>query len=292
MFDVGSEVMHERWGTGVVIFSEPGNAEGIPFERVRVEFDGGDEVRTFRCPPVRLLKGPFEEAAPEVPEEAAPEVPEEAAPEVPEEAAPEVPEEAAPEASDLSDGFNVLKKISQVLGSWDTKSIPEEAAPEVPEEAAPTPTRRMKVRRQWGGPEMGLFNRHLDTRDKRRIKEMYDASRSNIGTPEDLDYIDGLIEKKLEFLKRHPVRWQHNMGEEFAVLNGLLADHRNRRRRLEDDALDHITASLFWLVNPMDYFDDVDPELGYIDDAWVLKLCIEHLRRAVYQGRFVERAER
>ena len=61
-----------------------------------------------------------------------------------------------------------LRKVAPV------EAPTEEAAPvEAPtEEAAPESVPRVKLRKEWGGPTMITYNRHLDSRDKSKIQEM------------------------------------------------------------------------------------------------------------------------
>jgi len=125
--------------------------------------------------------------------------------------------------------------------------------------------------------EMELSMRDLAKSCKTRLKRMFrtgldsvndeQASQAAIQAGEKIRKLeDSGIPNSLEGL------WQ-----DIRLLYDMISDSIKGRYKLPYRSIGAIAFTLLYFVNPFDLISDVIPIVGYIDDAFVLSLCIKFI---------------
>ena len=73
--------------------------------------------------------------------------------------------------------------------------------------------------------------------------------------------------------------WITELLSYYKILYELLDNHNSKTHELSQETVNLITAALFYFINPFDLLYDVIPDPGYIDDLYILTLCINALRK-------------
>jgi uncharacterized membrane protein YkvA (DUF1232 family) len=117
----------------------------------------------------------------------------------------------------------------------------------------------------------------LDTNLKSLINQMYQNSIINIGT-EEISYIENKIYNKLNCTLNSGTLWVREMSSCYSLLfNALLLYKENQIINISSQAHKYIAAALFYFINPFDIIPDYTPVTGYLDDLYVLKLCLKSI---------------
>lgn len=117
----------------------------------------------------------------------------------------------------------------------------------------------------------------LDNRFKESIKMSYFKSVKEVGR-EEMNYINNKMFKKIIITEKITPAWITELLGYYKILYELLDDHNSKIRELSHDTVNLITAALFYFINPYDLLYDVVPDPGYIDDLYILTLCINAVR--------------
>jgi len=123
------------------------------------------------------------------------------------------------------------------------------------------------------------FDPLLDAEQRDRITTLFQSATGRLG-PEDYLYIHAKIRDKFEAVQGHlPAEWSPLL-EGVRILYNTLLLHENRLLELSPAGYALIGAALFYFLDPFDFFPDDDPERGYLDDFYVLQLCLNSLSPA------------
>lgn len=96
-------------------------------------------------------------------------------------------------------------------------------------------------------------------------------------SPEDIE----LILEKADEIERKASRGPlDSLLGEIRLLISMLRDYTSRRYRTPPLWMVGAAAvALLYVLNPMDVVPDIIPALGYVDDAFVVGLCLNMLRK-------------
>jgi uncharacterized membrane protein YkvA (DUF1232 family) len=112
---------------------------------------------------------------------------------------------------------------------------------------------------------------------KRQIRESFEDAISRFDD-DDADYVFKKSRRVIARLDRSD-DWHVNLAVAAESLFGefqLLCDDSNK---VTDPAYRVIGAALFYLCNPFDVIPDHQPGRGYLDDAYVIDLCLAKIRK-------------
>lgn len=118
---------------------------------------------------------------------------------------------------------------------------------------------------------------HLMNRDRRRLEKMFDSGRKSAGDPEALEAV-GRGEEKISHLETHGIPAAlEKFWEDIKILYAMLSDSVKGKYKVPLRTLGAVVFTLLYFVNPFDVIPDLIPFVGYIDDAFVISLCIKFI---------------
>ncbi len=82
------------------------------------------------------------------------------------------------------------------------------------------------------------------------------------------------LDRKLDAVAASRIAWVRRLAAAMAVLHEVYQAHSRGELELPKRALATIGAALYYFVNPSDIIPDHVPGRGYLDDAYVLELCV------------------
>lgn len=97
---------------------------------------------------------------------------------------------------------------------------------------------------------------------------------------EEFFYIGERIEDKLATLATSSTYWiSEDLWTLASALHQILSDHVAGTLRLPEADFQVVGVALHYLVNPFDFIPDHVTGDGYLDDAFVVNWCVDHLSR-------------
>ena len=118
---------------------------------------------------------------------------------------------------------------------------------------------------------------HLMNRDRRRLEKLFDSGRKSAGDTEALEAA-GRAGEKINHLEAHGIPAAlEKFWEDIKILYAMLSDSVKGRYKVPLRTLGAVVFTLLYFVNPFDVIPDLIPFIGYIDDAFVLSLCIKFI---------------
>tara|TARA_B100000315_G_C14562333_1_gene581146 strand:- start:1388 stop:2041 length:654 start_codon:yes stop_codon:yes gene_type:complete len=126
-----------------------------------------------------------------------------------------------------------------------------------------------------------IFNKckvNLSNKQKKEIKEEYTHAISEAGNSE-LECVEKEFNEKNSVLKESRIQWDRKLSEVYATLYQILVKSEDGEINLRSDTKKHIIAALFYFVEPYDIICDYTPGIGYIDDAYIVSLCVRYLQK-------------
>ena len=113
----------------------------------------------------------------------------------------------------------------------------------------------------------------LPEETKNFIKESFFLTAQQT-TQAELDYVHRKITKKLDSTKTSSTEWIRNLSSCFSLLYDIFVQKSSEMTPASSRL---IGAALFYFINPYDIVPDHIPEIGHLDDLFVLITCLESL---------------
>ena len=113
----------------------------------------------------------------------------------------------------------------------------------------------------------------LPEETKKFIKESFFLTAQQT-TQAEFDYVHRKITEKLESTKTSSTEWVRNLSSCFSLLYDIFVQKSSEMTSASSRL---IGAALFYFINPYDIVPDHTPEIGHIDDLFVLITCLESL---------------
>ncbi|MFH1380463.1 MAG: DUF1232 domain-containing protein [bacterium] len=120
------------------------------------------------------------------------------------------------------------------------------------------------------------FLNNISEDHKKQIENAYSETVKKIGK-EEIDYIFKKIFKKLVIIETINLPWITELTSFYRIFYEVLEKHTKKVFILSSESYNAICAALFYFINPFDIFSDIEPDRGYIDDLYVLTLCIKSI---------------
>jgi len=118
---------------------------------------------------------------------------------------------------------------------------------------------------------------HLMNKDRKRLEKLFDSGRRTAGDEETLEAA-GRAGEKINHLEAHGIPAAlEKFWEDIKILYAMLSDSVKGRYKVPLRTLGAVVFTLLYFVNPFDIIPDLIPLIGYIDDAFVLSLCIKFI---------------
>ena len=129
----------------------------------------------------------------------------------------------------------------------------------------------------YGVDERLIMPEELKNKDRDRLEKMFETGRQPSGEEEAWEVI-GRAFKKIDHLETHGIPAAlEKFWEDIKLLYAMLSDSIKGRYKVPLRTLGAIVFTLLYFVNPFDVIPDLIPFLGYIDDAFILSLCVKFI---------------
>jgi uncharacterized membrane protein YkvA (DUF1232 family) len=114
---------------------------------------------------------------------------------------------------------------------------------------------------------------HLDEALKKLIERSFNNAIENISDSEVL-YIESSIDNKIKATRSTGLDWVIDLTVICKCIFGLIEEYRGNRQVISEETYKCIGAALFYFINPYDIIPDHEPGIGYLDDYYVVILCL------------------
>lgn len=117
----------------------------------------------------------------------------------------------------------------------------------------------------------------IDDRFKEKLKKAYFKAVEEVDI-EEFNYIAKKMFKKIVITQTVKPSWIRELSDYYKMLYDIWDNHNKKVHKVSPETVKLIGAALFYFINPFDLLFDVIPEPGYIDDLYILMLCIGSIR--------------
>ena len=112
---------------------------------------------------------------------------------------------------------------------------------------------------------------------KETIENAYENAINEIG-PEEIRYIHEKVARKFETTISSRTSWVAEMTKCYKAIYDLLGYYKNNSNDILSNTIKSIGAALFYYINPYDVIPDFTPGTGYMDDFYVMVLCLKKIK--------------
>lgn len=116
----------------------------------------------------------------------------------------------------------------------------------------------------------------LSNEIKRQIRESYCNSIVGIGEAE-IDYVHEKMKKKLRIGEHATTAWVKELFVNFRILYTIVQFRDQGIIQINEKSYKSIIAAIFYFINPLDIIPDYIPGTGFVDDFYVLQLCLREI---------------
>ena len=90
-------------------------------------------------------------------------------------------------------------------------------------------------------------------------------------------YIKSSIANKLKVTRCTNIEWVKRLTDICECIFGVIKKYREKKLTISEETYMSIGAALFYFINPYDIISDDTPEIGYLDDYYVVTLCLNSI---------------
>lgn len=125
--------------------------------------------------------------------------------------------------------------------------------------------------------EMELSMRYLGKNGKTRLERMFHVGSDSIDE-QHIEQAETRAGRKIGRLEGSGIPESlEGLWQDIKLLYSMLSDAVKGRYKLPYRTIAAISFTLLYFVNPFDLIPDMIPVVGYIDDAFVVSLCIKFI---------------
>jgi uncharacterized membrane protein YkvA (DUF1232 family) len=136
-----------------------------------------------------------------------------------------------------------------------------------------------------GGQFMGRWSRREENLRKKQAEASFRESIEHIDRGQVKSAADA-GQAKVQGLRKNVPHTLKALWSDIGLLLSMVRDYmKGRYRNIPFSSIAAAAAALLYFASPLDAIPDFIPALGYIDDAFIVALCLKMLRRdlAKYQ---------
>lgn len=123
-----------------------------------------------------------------------------------------------------------------------------------------------------------MRNEKLTESERTRLAGLFEEGRSDLGVEEAGVAVSRAGEKLRSLEKKGIPEALHGLWKEVRLLYEMVSFSVRGKYPLPLRSLGAAAFTLLYFVNPFDIVPDLLPLVGYIDDAFVISLCLQFLR--------------
>lgn len=125
--------------------------------------------------------------------------------------------------------------------------------------------------------EMELSVRNLGMNDKSRLEKIFRTGLDSV-TDEQVEQAANRTGRKISKLENSGIPASlEDLWMNIRLLYSMISDAVLGRYKVPYRTIAAIAFTLLYFVNPFDLIPDIIPVVGYIDDAFVVSLCIKFI---------------
>ena len=125
--------------------------------------------------------------------------------------------------------------------------------------------------------EMELSVRNLGMNDKSRLEKIFRTGLDSV-TDEQVEQAANRTGRKISKLENSGIPASlEDLWMNIRLLYSIISDAVLGRYKVPYRTIAAIAFTLLYFVNPFDLIPDIIPVVGYIDDAFVVSLCIKFI---------------
>jgi len=119
--------------------------------------------------------------------------------------------------------------------------------------------------------------RNLGNRDRTRLEEMFHTGRDSV-SDEQIEQAASRADRKIRKIEGSGIPESlEGLWKDIKLLYSMVSDSVKGRYKLPLRTIGAISFTLLYFANPFDIIPDMIPFVGYIDDAFVISLCIKFI---------------
>ena len=119
--------------------------------------------------------------------------------------------------------------------------------------------------------------RNLGKNDKTRLERMFRAGLDSVND-EQVEQAAARTDRKINKLEGTGIPDSlEGVWQDIKLLYGMISDVVTGRYKLPYRTIAAIAFTLLYFVNPFDLIPDMIPFVGYMDDAFVVSLCLKFI---------------
>ncbi|HOM96946.1 MAG: DUF1232 domain-containing protein [Chitinophagales bacterium] len=118
---------------------------------------------------------------------------------------------------------------------------------------------------------------------EKHVKELILHKYSNVSEkcgPKEVNYILDKIDDKLTHTCRSQTSWIADLSAYHKSLFELFKNYIMEKEKISIDACRSIIGCLVYFIDPFDVIPDYTPGIGYVDDLFVLLICVKSFHKA------------
>ena len=127
--------------------------------------------------------------------------------------------------------------------------------------------------------------RNLGMNDKARLERIFHTGRDSVDD-EQVAKAATLARRKISRLEDSGIPDSlEGIWQDIKLLCSMISDTARGKYRLPYRTIGAVAFTLLYLANPFDLIPDVIPLIGYIDDAFIVSLCMKFISTDLEQYR-------
>jgi uncharacterized membrane protein YkvA (DUF1232 family) len=118
----------------------------------------------------------------------------------------------------------------------------------------------------------------LTPEQQKRAEKQFEKDIKKVDS-DDVEYASKKGQKKVDEMDANPPGYLSELWEDLKLMVGMVTDYaKGNYTEVPWKVIAAVTGAVVYFVSPVDLIPDFIPVVGYLDDAYVIKLAIDFAR--------------
>ena len=118
----------------------------------------------------------------------------------------------------------------------------------------------------------------LTPEQQKRAEKRFEKDIKKVDS-DDVEYASKKGQKKVDEMDANPPGYLSELWEDLKLMVGMVTDYaKGNYTEVPWKVIAAVTGAVVYFVSPVDLIPDFIPVVGYLDDAYVIKLAIDFAR--------------